>query len=568
MTLACAAGDRAAAEAEIAEIVRWRRENQPGGQNAGSVFVNPVPGEVSAGLLIDGLGLRGLRIGTAWVSEKHANFIQAADGGSADDVRAVIELVRATGRRRHRVSNCAARSAWSGSRTRRERRSERRPAGAGTRVECDDDAAGAAPEADGRERAKRASDQPAPERYGATAMGPAQLPSRTGASKPTTRRRRRRRRRCSMQLHAAAGTDEDRPVEVETWRRRSTSNRSCRSRRDDRSEGLDVKRSVRLVADDKRAAKLAKQERKAAKQGSTSNAQARRRGVRASLDDGGESVPRHRARRSRGRTVTTRPARSAGPDAADLAGELGSGASATAVAESGGDAPIDRVHRRPWPGTGEIVAIDVATSAARMEPRMRERRIAVRRAVGPQAAEVGGDRAGRRRPSSSPAWPCSARACSPITAVEVEGAVYSRGSTLDAVVDELRGTPTCCASTPKPPSAGSKRSRGSTTPGSRPTSRTGRGSRSASGGRSSPTKATDGRFRVLDSKRSRARRHRRATGRLPRARRSTTAPTLEAGDLAPAGYRAAAIARFHAHAADATAGDIGVGRSECDRIVI
>jgi UDP-N-acetylmuramate dehydrogenase len=87
-------GDRAAAEAEIAEIVRWRRENQPGGQNAGSVFVNPVPFEVSAGSLIDGLGLRGLRIGTAWVSEKHANFIQAAEGGRAADVVAVMERVR------------------------------------------------------------------------------------------------------------------------------------------------------------------------------------------------------------------------------------------------------------------------------------------------------------------------------------------------------------------------------------------------------------------------------------------------------------------------------------------
>ena len=29
------------------------------------------------------------------MSEKHANFIQADDGGSADDVRAVIETVRA-----------------------------------------------------------------------------------------------------------------------------------------------------------------------------------------------------------------------------------------------------------------------------------------------------------------------------------------------------------------------------------------------------------------------------------------------------------------------------------------
>ena len=87
-------GDRAAAEAEIAEIVRWRRENQPGGQNAGSVFVNPVPFEVSAGSLIDGLGLRGFRIGTAGVSEKHANFIQAAEGGRAADVVAVMATVR------------------------------------------------------------------------------------------------------------------------------------------------------------------------------------------------------------------------------------------------------------------------------------------------------------------------------------------------------------------------------------------------------------------------------------------------------------------------------------------
>jgi UDP-N-acetylmuramate dehydrogenase len=87
-------GLRARSEGQIADIVRWRREHQPGGQNCGSVFVNPVPGEVTAGGLIDGLGLRGLRIGTAWVSEKHANFIQAGDGGSATDVRAVIETVR------------------------------------------------------------------------------------------------------------------------------------------------------------------------------------------------------------------------------------------------------------------------------------------------------------------------------------------------------------------------------------------------------------------------------------------------------------------------------------------
>ena len=83
-----------ASEAELQEVVRWRRENQPGGQNAGSVFVNPEPGKVSAGEVIDELGMRGLRIGSAHVSEKHANFIQADENGSAHDVVALMAEIR------------------------------------------------------------------------------------------------------------------------------------------------------------------------------------------------------------------------------------------------------------------------------------------------------------------------------------------------------------------------------------------------------------------------------------------------------------------------------------------
>ena len=85
-------GDRVAAEAEIGEIVRWRREHQPGGANAGSVFTNP-EGD-SAGRLIDAAGCKGLRIGSAEVSTKHANFIQADPGGRADDVIALMGEVR------------------------------------------------------------------------------------------------------------------------------------------------------------------------------------------------------------------------------------------------------------------------------------------------------------------------------------------------------------------------------------------------------------------------------------------------------------------------------------------
>jgi UDP-N-acetylmuramate dehydrogenase len=86
----------------IREIVRWRREHQPGGQNAGSVFTNPP--DTSAGWLIDAAGLRGRRWRSATVSPKHANFIQADSGGSADDVRALIEQVRTEVERRHGIT--------------------------------------------------------------------------------------------------------------------------------------------------------------------------------------------------------------------------------------------------------------------------------------------------------------------------------------------------------------------------------------------------------------------------------------------------------------------------------
>jgi len=78
------------AAAVMREVSVWRRENQPGGTfNAGSVFANPP--DDSAGRIIDKLGLKGLRVGTAKVSRKHANFIEADADGRAQDV---LDLVR------------------------------------------------------------------------------------------------------------------------------------------------------------------------------------------------------------------------------------------------------------------------------------------------------------------------------------------------------------------------------------------------------------------------------------------------------------------------------------------
>ena len=89
-------------KARLDDIRRWRQAHQPLGiPSAGSVFRNP--DGTSAGKLIDEAGLKGLRIGGATVSEKHANFIVNDRKGTAADVRRVAERVRAEVRRRHGV---------------------------------------------------------------------------------------------------------------------------------------------------------------------------------------------------------------------------------------------------------------------------------------------------------------------------------------------------------------------------------------------------------------------------------------------------------------------------------
>ena len=90
-TLKLVLGDRDDGSRLLKEIVKWRRNNQPGGQNSGSVFTNP-KGD-SAGRLIEIAGLKGLRVGSACISEKHANFIQVDEGGSAEDVKKLMALV-------------------------------------------------------------------------------------------------------------------------------------------------------------------------------------------------------------------------------------------------------------------------------------------------------------------------------------------------------------------------------------------------------------------------------------------------------------------------------------------
>jgi UDP-N-acetylmuramate dehydrogenase len=70
-----------------------RRASQPLGQkSAGCIFKNP-PG-ASAGRMIDELGLKGLGVGDARVSDRHANFFVNAGSASAADMLSLIADVR------------------------------------------------------------------------------------------------------------------------------------------------------------------------------------------------------------------------------------------------------------------------------------------------------------------------------------------------------------------------------------------------------------------------------------------------------------------------------------------
>jgi UDP-N-acetylmuramate dehydrogenase len=88
-------GDPTAGKEKMREITRWRKEHQPGGTlNAGSVFKNP-PG-MTAGELIDSLGLKGMQVGDVAVSEKHANFFVAGPGATSGDIRRLVQAVKDT----------------------------------------------------------------------------------------------------------------------------------------------------------------------------------------------------------------------------------------------------------------------------------------------------------------------------------------------------------------------------------------------------------------------------------------------------------------------------------------
>ena len=95
--------DPVACRTRVMEIFKYKKSTQPmGAASAGCMFRNPVMPDgsrESAGKLIDLAGLKGLRVGSAVVSETHGNFLafdRASNAAAArtDDMRRLIEQVQ------------------------------------------------------------------------------------------------------------------------------------------------------------------------------------------------------------------------------------------------------------------------------------------------------------------------------------------------------------------------------------------------------------------------------------------------------------------------------------------
>lgn len=87
-------GERELIEASVRSFSDIRRKNQPTGRTCGSVFRNP--NGFFAGKLIEDAGLKGVSVGGASVSEKHANFIVNDKTATATDVFGLIKKIKET----------------------------------------------------------------------------------------------------------------------------------------------------------------------------------------------------------------------------------------------------------------------------------------------------------------------------------------------------------------------------------------------------------------------------------------------------------------------------------------
>jgi len=85
------------------EIYNEKQEKQPlGTLNAGSIFKNTP--QYKAAELIDKASLKGLKVGGAIVSEKHANFIVNTGNATSTDILELIKIIKKTIKQKYNVS--------------------------------------------------------------------------------------------------------------------------------------------------------------------------------------------------------------------------------------------------------------------------------------------------------------------------------------------------------------------------------------------------------------------------------------------------------------------------------
>ena len=86
------------------EVSMLRKNTQPlRFRSAGSIFKNPST-KIAAGYLIDKVGLKGLRIGDAEISKKHANFIINHGNAKSKDILSLIEIMKNKVKEKYKIN--------------------------------------------------------------------------------------------------------------------------------------------------------------------------------------------------------------------------------------------------------------------------------------------------------------------------------------------------------------------------------------------------------------------------------------------------------------------------------
>lgn len=136
-TLRLTPDDAAAIMARMEDAKSRRLATQPhGGRSAGCFFKNPPASSIGTGKMIDEMGMKGVRRGTALVSPVHANFIVTeGENARAEDALALAEEIRERVKREQGIELEYEVELWRANEPRKDESSSSAPAGSPDAVE-------------------------------------------------------------------------------------------------------------------------------------------------------------------------------------------------------------------------------------------------------------------------------------------------------------------------------------------------------------------------------------------------------------------------------------------------